>query len=280
MPDLPFGGKPGGERPGYRGDMGLIELQGAVNVRDLGGFVTAQGRRLAAGRLFRADALHKLTDGDVEVLAGLGLRTVIDFRSPREITGSGPDRLPPGIDHLELPISGGNITATLGTASGESAGARPDLGEGRAAELMRTINRQFVTEPEYRAAFARTLHLIADPGHDPLLFHCTAGKDRTGWMAAIVLTALDVPREQVLADYLATNDYVWPSYRAWLTRAAESGQVRDPAAMRELLYQDPSYIGEAFAAVESGYGTFDRFLTDGLDFGPAQVERLRAALLE
>ena len=133
---------------------------------------------------------------------------------------------------------------------------------------------------EYRAAFARTLHLIADPGHDPLLFHCTAGKDRTGWMAAIVLTALDVPREQVLADYLATNDYVWPSYRAWLTRAAESGQVRDPAAMRELLYQDPSYIGEAFAAVESGYGTFDRFLTDGLDFGPAQVERLRAALLE
>ncbi|MBY8859442.1 tyrosine-protein phosphatase [Nocardia sp. CA2R105] len=260
--------------------MSLIELQGAVNVRDLGGFVAAEGRRLTAGRLFRADALHKLTDGDVDVLAGLGLRTVVDFRSPREITGAGPDRLPAGVDRIELPIAGGNITATLGATVGEFSSGKPDLGGGRAAEVMRTINRQFITEPEYRAAFARTLHLIADPDRDPLLFHCTAGKDRTGWMAAIVLTALGVPHDDVLADYLATNDYVWPSYQAWITRGAESGEIEDPDAMRELLYQDPSYIGSAFTAVETTYGTFDRFLTDGLDFGPADLERLRNVLLE
>ncbi|MQY21820.1 tyrosine-protein phosphatase [Nocardia macrotermitis] len=260
--------------------MGLIELEGAVNVRDLGGFVTAEGRRLAAGRLFRADALHKLTDGDVAVLAGLGLRTVVDFRSSREITGAGPDRLPPGVERFELPISGGNITATLSSVSDESATAAPDLGEGRAAEVMRRINRQFITEPDYRAAFARTLHLIATPDRAPLLFHCTAGKDRTGWMAAIVLTALGVPHDQVVADYLATNDYVWPSYQAWITRAAESGKIRDPAAMRELLYQDPSYLSAAFTTLESTYGTFDNYLTNGLDFGPEDLERLRAALLE
>ncbi|WP_067890324.1 tyrosine-protein phosphatase [Nocardia vaccinii] len=260
--------------------MSLIELQGTVNVRDLGGFVTAEGRRLATGRLFRADALHKLTDGDVDVLAGFGLRTVIDFRSQREITSHGPDRLPPDVERFELPIAGGNITATLSPVVDEFSSGKPDLGNGRAAEVMRSINRQFVTEPEYRAIFARALRLIADPERDPLLFHCTAGKDRTGWMAAIVLTALGVPHDEVLADYLATNDYVWPSYQAWLTRAAESGAVEDPAAMRELLYQDPSYIGSAFAAIESSYGTFDRFLTDGLDFGHAELERLRDALLE
>ncbi|WP_067673707.1 tyrosine-protein phosphatase [Nocardia miyunensis] len=260
--------------------MSLIELQGAVNVRDLGGFVTAEGRTLAAGRLFRADALHKLTDGDVDVLAGLGLRTVIDFRSQREITGAGPDRLPPGVERFELPIAGGNIGATLGAVAVDAADAKPDLGGGRAAEIMRSINRQFVTEPDYRAAFSRTLHLIADPNRDPLMFHCSAGKDRTGWMAAIVLTALGVPRDEVMADYLATNNYVWPSYQAWLTRAAESGEVEDPAAMRELLYQDPSYIDSAFTAVESTYETFDRFLTDGLNFGPADLERLRDTLLE
>ncbi|MEV5835428.1 tyrosine-protein phosphatase [Nocardia sp. NPDC052112] len=259
--------------------MGHIDLQGAINVRDLGGFVTADGRSLVRGRLLRGDALHKLTDGDLAVLEELGLRTVIDFRSAQE-SAAGPDRLPEGIERVELPVAGGNLEQTLKAIRGEFAEGEQDLGDGRAAELMREINRQFVRESEYRAVFAQALHLIADRSGGPLLFHCSAGKDRTGWMTAIVLTALGVPRAAVVDDYLATNDYVWPTYQAWLDRSVESGAIADPRPIRELLRQDVTYLEAAFAETRSRYGSFDDFLTDGLEFGARDLERLRRSLLE
>ncbi|WP_433634919.1 tyrosine-protein phosphatase [Nocardia sp. CA-120079] len=263
----------------YGGPMGLIDLQGAINVRDLGGFRTADGRRTARGRLLRGDGLHKLTDGDVATLAELGLRTAIDFRSAEEIEHAGPDRLPDGATAIALPIAGGNLGQTLKAIRGETT-ADEDLGGGRAAELMREINRQFVNDPEYRAAFGRALRLISESSGGASLFHCSAGKDRTGWMTAIVLTALGVPRDEVTADYLATNDYVWPTYEAWLTRSTESGVIADPQPIRELLRQHPSYIDAAFEEASKRYGSFDRFLSEGLEFDDTDRRRLRYVLLE
>jgi len=246
-------------------------MQGALNVRDLGGIATGSGAKISPGRVIRSDALSKLTDEDVATLAGMALRTAIDFRSTHEVASAGTDRLPAGAAAIALPVDAANLEELF--AAGRDT-LDDLLGDGKGVAFMLGINRLFVTDPALRAQFGRALHLIADEGRQPVLFHCTAGKDRTGWMSAILLTALGVPRDAVTADYLATNDYVWPAYEAML-----AGQENLLALVKPLLVQDAAYLNAAFDEVETRYGGFGEFLADGLDFNAADVERLRAGLL-
>lgn len=246
-------------------------MHGALNVRDLGGIATGSGRKVSPGRVLRADALSGLTDEDVAVLAGMALRTAIDFRSAHEVADAGSDRLPAGAAAIALPVDAANLDELFAAGPDELAAL---LGDGKGVAFMTRINRQFVADPANRAQFGRALHLIADADRQPVLFHCTVGKDRTGWMAAIVLTALGVPRDAVIADYLATNEYVWPAYAELL-----GGHDELLALVKPVLVQDAAYLEAAFAEVDARYGGFDGFLAGGLDFTPADVDRLRAALL-
>jgi protein-tyrosine phosphatase len=248
-----------------------IAMHGALNVRDLGGIATGSGRKISQGRVIRSDSLSRLTDEDVATLAGMALRTAIDFRSTHEVAGAGPDRLPAGAAAIALPIDAANLEELFAVGPD----ALGDLiGDGKGVEFMLGINRQFVADPAHRAQFGRALHLITDPDRQPALFHCTAGKDRTGWMTAIQLTALGVPRDAVTADYLATNDYVWPAYRARL-----DGRDDLLALVKPLLVQNAAYLDAAFDEIGARYGDFGGFLTEGLDFTPADVGRLRNGLL-
>jgi protein-tyrosine phosphatase len=241
---------------------------------------TEGGGKVVQGRVFRADALSKLTGEDVGVLAGLGLRTAIDFRSVHEVTSAGADLLPAGATAVALPIEAGDLDDFVAVMTGgDLAKQSAVLGNGKAAQFMLGINRQFVADPDHLAQFGRALHLIADQGRQPVLYHCTAGKDRTGWMTAILLTALGVPRDAIMADYLATNDYVWPAYEGAVQALADAGQLADPALVRPLLVQDPGYLTAAFDEVGARYGSFGAFLADGLDFTAADLERLRSTLL-
>jgi protein-tyrosine phosphatase len=258
-----------------------IALQGALNLRDLGGLPTGSGQKVSPGRVFRGDALARLTDADLAVLAAIGqdgagqrrtgLRTVIDFRSDTEVASAGPDRLPPGTGTVALPVNAGNLDAFF-TAG--PAGLPALLGGGKGEEFMTGINRQFVADPALRAQFASALHLIADAGRQPVLYHCTAGKDRTGWMTAVLLTALGVSRDTVVADYLATNDYVWPAYERQLAATPDLLEL-----VRPVLVQSPAYLAAAFDEVDARYGTFGAFLADGLGFTAADLARLRATML-
>jgi protein-tyrosine phosphatase len=246
-------------------------MQGALNVRDLGGIATGSGQKIGSGRVIRSDALSKLTDEDLATLAGMALRTAIDFRSTHEVASAGLDRLPPGAAAIALPIDAANLEELFAADQDKLAEL---LGDGKGVEFMLGINRQFVADPAHRAQFGRALHLIADADRRPVLFHCTAGKDRTGWMAAIVLTALGVPRDAITADYLATNDYVWPGYAAIL-----DGQGDLLTLVKPVLVQDAAYLDAAFDEVDARYGDFDGFLAEGLDFTGADVDRLRTGLL-
>jgi protein-tyrosine phosphatase len=246
-------------------------MQGALNVRDLGGIATGTGRKISSGRVIRSDALSKLSNEDVATLAGMGLRTAIDFRSTHEVAGAGPDRLPAGAAAIALPVDAANLEELF--AAGPDA-LHDLIGDGKGVQFMLGINRQFVADPAHRAQFGRALHLIADADRQPVLFHCTAGKDRTGWMAAILLTALGVPRDAVIADYLATNDYVWPAYQAIL-----AGHDDLLTLVKPMLVQDAAYLDAAFDEARARYGSFDGFLSQGLDFAGADVDRLRAGLL-
>ena len=176
---------------GERAPSRLVALDGAVNVRDIGGYRSAHGPEVTRGRLFRGDSLSQLTSADTERLDRLGLRTVLDFRTPGEVLLGGDDRLPYGVESAHLPVSGGDLGVLYELiASGDHERQRRELGGGRAASFMAEMNRGFVTEARQREAFGAALRLLCAPGRLPLLYHCTGGKDRTGWMTAIVLTAL------------------------------------------------------------------------------------------
>ncbi len=257
-----------------------VALDGAVNVRDIGGYRSTYELEVLRGRLFRGDSLSQLSDADVARLDGLGLRTVIDFRTPGEILLSGSDRLPYGVEFASLPVTGGDLGAVYELiAGGDHERQRRELGDGQAASLMVEINRGFVADARQREAFGTALRLVCAPGRLPLLYHCSSGKDRAGWMTAIVLTALGVPRELVLRDYLLSNDFHRTGYQKLRLDLIKTGIVADPELLRPIMEQSATYLGAAFEEADRRYRSFGRFLTRGLDVGDAAVGELRRGLL-
>jgi protein-tyrosine phosphatase len=255
-------------------------LDGAANVRDIGGYRTSYGLQVTRARLFRGDALSQLTGPDAERLDRLGLRTVIDFRTPGEILLAGADRLPSWIELVSLPVGGGDLGLVYELiASGDHARQRRELGDGRAASLMVEINRGFVADARQREAFGAALRLVCSAGRLPLLYHCSSGKDRTGWMTAIVLTTLGVPREVVLRDYLLSNDFHRTEYQKLRYDLVKTGIVADPELLRPIMEQSATYLGAAFEEAERMYGSFGRFVRHGLEVSDAMLDELRRALL-
>ncbi|MGD0557311.1 MAG: tyrosine-protein phosphatase [Streptosporangiaceae bacterium] len=249
-------------------------LEGADNVRDLGGYRTADGLVVSAWTLLRGDGLHRLTDVDVESLSGL--RTIIDFRTPGEILNLGQDRLPRGAVPVSFPIGGGDLSEVFDlVASGDARRQRRLLGDGRASEFMAGIYRSYVSDDRQREAFAAAISLVCE-GPRPVLAHCTSGKDRTGWMAALVLLAAGVPMGDVMADYLASNDYLRVPYQRMRTDLVKAGLLLEPELLRPVMEVSPGYIYAAFHEAELRYGSFESFLRRGAGI---DAIRLRRALL-
>jgi protein-tyrosine phosphatase len=223
---------------GERAPARHVVLDGAVNVRDIGGYRSVGGPEVVRGRLFRGDSLCQLTSSDTERLDRLGLRTVVDFRTPGEVLLGGDDHLPFAVEYAHLPVSGGDLGAIYELiASGDHERQRRELGGGRAASFMVEMNRGFVADARQREAFGAALRLLCSPGRLPLLYHCTGGKDRAGWMTAVVLTALGVPRELVLRDYLLSNDFHRTGYAKLRLDLVKTGIVADPELLRPVLEQ-------------------------------------------
>ena len=253
-----------------------LPLDGAHNFRDLGGYRTRDGRALRWGRLYRSDALADLSDDDLVYLERLGLRRVVDFRSPLERERDA-DRLPdvPGLELALRPIFGDALDPRelqerllSGNASGSEL-----------ARLLIDANRAFVTDfGDVYAAFLRDLALAEEL---PLLFHCTAGKDRAGFAAAVALLAVGVPRETVMRDYLLTNGYSEEHTRRTLRLIHWASLFRsEPDAIRPLFEARPEYLQAAFDTIDAKYGGIDRYLREGLGIDETLRGRLRANLLE
>jgi protein-tyrosine phosphatase len=258
---------------------GRVVLEGAANVRDIGGFRSATGQVVSGGLVFRADALSRLSDDDVARLSAVRLRAIVDLRTPGEVLTAGPDRLPPGPTLVNLPVGGGDLSAIFdAVSSGDDERQRAALGDGRAAEFMVQMNRSFVSDGKQREQFGAVLRMMAS-GTLPLLYHCTGGKDRTGWLTAVLLTVLGVSREAVMQDYLRSNDYLGPSYQRLRDGLMKAGLLRDPWLLRPVMEQSPTYLNAAFDEVERLYGSFPVFVSDGLGVDAARVRMLRAALL-
>lgn len=262
-----------------------LGLQGAPNARDLGGLVTGDGRIVRQGVLFRAPALGRLTDPDVSRLGELGLRTVVDLRGEREVAVEPPDRLPHPPPHVAgLPIYDPRhpaFTYIGAVLSGQDGAAEyAALAEEGTPGAMIAIYRWLVSGDLARARFGQAVRLLADPGRLPALAHCSVGKDRTGWLTAVVLTILGVERAAIEADYLATNEASAPAFEQILERMRRLRPDVDPDHIRPVLEARPLYLAAAYAEVDRVYGGFDAYLRHGLGLDDRVLDALRANLLD
>lgn len=242
-----------------------LRLAGATNFRDLGGYAGHQGRTVRWRRLLRSDHLARLTDEDIATLGaalGPGLR-VCDLRGVAERETAAC--IVPGAVVHSLPIE-----PTIVQRLNELVAGGHRLTAADTVALMQDTYRGFVRQntPRFAALFT---HLLA-PTEAPLVFHCTAGKDRTGFAAALVLSALGVPREVVVHDFLLTNDHLRP-HADWRGDLPED-------VTRVLWGVQAPFLEAAWAAVEEDFGSMDGYLRDGLGVGAAERERLHATYLQ
>jgi protein-tyrosine phosphatase len=253
-----------------------LRFERIANFRDLAGHTTRDGRRVRAGRLFRSGHLAHASDSDVASLSRLGLRHIFDLRTLKDIGLEGEDRVPEGADYVRLPMPdparAQDIRAILQESGAD--GMEEIFGGGRAAEMMRDAAAGMVSdriEP-----FAEFLRLLANPESGPALFHCSAGKDRAGWAGSIALLALGVEEEQVVEQYLLSNREI-ESIRE---RISTEETIPWADLLSPLLEVRAEYIEASFSAMHEDWGTFDRYLTEGLSISDPQLAQLRESLLE
>jgi protein-tyrosine phosphatase len=247
----------------------LVRLASADNFRDVagtgGGYPTRDGGHVRRGVFYRSNELQ-LTAEDATTLTGLGLAMIHDLRGSQEIEAH-PDTEVDGATWQHVEVSGIPMEMVEGLHDTDAA-----------VRVMRSVYDAFVREPGARASYARLLTDLAT-GDVPQVFHCTAGKDRTGWAAALLLEIAGVDRATILADYLLTNDVSSATREKYLALIAEHLGAEKAAVYEPAMVVEESYLQTAYDAATELYGSVDGYLTDGLGLGSEILERLRARLV-
>lgn len=256
-----------------------ILLATLPNLRDAGGWPTADGRRVRTGVLYRSTALDRLDDADAAAVAGLGIRCIVDFRTSLERNNQ-PNRALEGVRSLVEDVLADSRVATPAQMQAffrDPANALSFLESGRGDELMRAAYREFITLPSARRGLGSFFRLLLDEAELPVLYHCTTGKDRTGWATAALLTVLGVAEEDVYREYLLTNEQLLPALEPLFRRFEAHGAPRE--LLVPVLGVDRSYLDVAFETVHAEFGSVERYLAEGLGVTEAEQEALRERLL-
>ena len=247
-------------------------LEGAANFRDFGGYAISDGGHVARGSLFRSNRLSVLTNRDRTILDGLGIRTVFDLRAPHEREA---DRTCWTHDTLVTRSYRPGHKRSLVEMSREYP---PDV-----AGARRLMAEFYAAMPQALAhAFGAIIRDLAD-GAAPCIVHCSAGKDRTGVAAALILSALGVDRDNILADFALTDARIRPEQemaRALTdARQAQHWNRYPPDAAAVMLAADPAYLTAAFAAIDAAYGSLGGYFDEALNVTPATIAELRRRLI-
>ncbi|KAA1423791.1 tyrosine-protein phosphatase [Mumia zhuanghuii] len=248
------------------------------NLRSLAGWRAADGRAVREGVLFRSTDLSRLTGTDTAVVEGLGIRTVVDLRTAPERERR-PDVRLDGADEVVLDVLADAVQAAptdMAEILEDPGRARDLLSDGQARAAFLQAYEHLVTLPSARASYGAFFRVLA-AGSGATLFHCTTGKDRTGWAAASTLMLLGVPEEVVEHEYLLTNDQLLPALQPVLDHFASLGG--DPDLLLPVLGVRPEYLATSLAVMRRTYGDVATYFADGLGIDAATQAALRERLL-
>jgi Protein tyrosine/serine phosphatase len=237
----------------------VLPLEGGFNFRDMGGYKTVDSKTVKWGKVFRSDEMGHLASVDLDYLSNIPLLTVVDFRSLEEIEAS-PDKIPSSV------ISVCKLTINPGNHSNISDLSK--LTEAKGEEFMKEINRAMVSDSAITDAYKAFFALLQNEKQIPLLFHCTAGKDRTGLGAALFLASLGVDEKTIFDDYLLSNQQLVDKYKNYTDSLPQ---------LKPLFEVRPQYLRAAFDKIIEDHGSVEVFLHDVLD---VDTELMKALYLE
>ena len=259
-----------------RADHRLLNFEGIANFRDLGGYPTTSGQQVKWGVLYRSATLAESSRADLVGLQQLKLATLIDFRSAAEKEKE-PNQLPDpiGFNVVEIPTLDDGNKAMVGEImtrieSGNFDGFDPNA-------LMLEGNRQFAST--FTPQFSQFMHTLLAANGAPVLWHCSAGKDRTGFAAAILLRILGVPQDVVMQDYMASKQHALDTRKSQLLllRLFKGAEAADKLTV--LMGVDAAWLNAAFEQIDASWGSFDNYVREGLKLNDADIAQLRATLL-
>lgn len=235
-----------------------LPMEGGYNFRDLGGLETKDGKRIKWGKLLRTDDLFNLTNDDLIYLSSIPVITIVDFRCKEEYKAL-PDKIPADVKyHYYLCIEPGRL---------KEFSKNVHTNKNDVINAMKHLYKLLVTDDKYIDAYKEFFTYIQDQKKLPVLFHCSAGKDRTGLAAALLLFALDIPKETIIKDYLASNDYLVDKYYPL---------IKQNSSNKYLYTVIPEYLESALNEIERNYGTIHNFLIHRMHL---DIEKLKQNLL-
>lgn len=236
----------------------ILPMTGAFNFRDLGGIKLADDRKVKWGKLFRADELTNLTEEDVEYLESISISSVIDFRAENEIKRA-PDKLPKSA-RFKYPLA-----ITPGAMRTDGAQSR---GMASFSNQMKQMNRLYVSDPSCVRAYRIMFTVIQNNLSAPIVFHCSAGKDRTGMATALILFALGASEETVLEDYMLSKKHIGDKYTAMVEKYPRTAPI---------FTVKRTYLEAGIEQMKNDYGSIENFLTQELK---VDIPRLRRIYLQ
>lgn len=240
----------------------VIRMQGTVNFRDAGGYKTADGKRVITGKVFRSADISKLTDTDMQVMAGHHIYTVIDFRGKKE-SAAAEDRLLPNTDY------------TLSPAGSDSLPDPKQMAQmikqkGFLMDMYGQRSVQYYGE-RYRPLFQKLLSL---PDTSSILYHCSGGRDRTGMASALFLYVLGVPQQTIEEDFVASNIYLQPMMGKWYKPMQQAFGMSE-AEIRAEMDLRPEHIRNFFSAINAEYGSVEKFMQQEMGVGQKEIKLLK-----
>ena len=256
-----------------------LDIPPVPNLRDVGGYKTSDGATIARVLAYRSDTFYPMTPEDDRKLEVLRLKNDYDLRTTAEAKAE-PDKMPAGVKYHLLNVladAKSSAPAELEKLLHEPKKANAALGGGKIEALFMEGYREFISLPSARQSY-RTLFLsLADQNKLPAVFHCTTGKDRTGWAAAALLTLLGVPPETVMEDYMRTNDYTLPQFQRKIDEFVEAGGDRDIAVA--VFGVKREYLDASFDEMQKQYGTIEKYFAEGLGIDASGQKVLRDMFL-
>lgn len=258
------------QEPGQ--SLGIVSIP---NLRDMGGYETEDGTCVSRGLVYRSNQLYNISVTDMLLLEKLNLKNDFDLRTVAE-RNAHPDELPVGVNNVWLDVLADDTTNAAAYIIGllqDLQQANIELGNGQVEEMFKATYRQFITLESAKIAFGELFLSLGDENELPALFHCTTGKDRTGWAAAALLTIIGVPEEVVMEDYLRSNEYILPMYETYIQQFIDAGGY--PSIPAAIFGVNEEYLDAAFDEMNTEYGSMENYFSEGLGITVEQQADLR-----